>query len=58
MSGIFGIMMMFLPTSIVLVAGLKYFNISYTEWLKNIWKYLLEALFILMLVVIIVTLLI
>jgi len=57
-TGLFGIMMMVLPTSIVLVAGLKYFDIEYTAWLKAIWKYLLEALAILLLVVIIVMMII
>ncbi len=57
-TGIHGIAMMVLPTSIVLVAGLKYFGISYTEWLKKIWKYVLEALAVLLLIVIIVAALI
>lgn len=57
-TGLYGIMMMFLPTSIMLIAGLRYFGISYTEWLKKIWKYLLEALVVLILIVIIVTALI
>ena len=57
-TGIFGIMMMVLPTSVMLVAGLKYFNVSYTEWLKKIWLYLLEALVVLIVVAIIVTMMI
>lgn len=57
-TGIHGILMMLLPTSIILIAGLKYFEISYAEWFKRIWKYLLEALAVLMLIVIIVTILI
>ena len=57
-TGIYGIMMMILPSSVILVAGLKYFGISYTDWLKKIWLYILEALVILILVVVIVTMLI
>ncbi len=57
-TGIYGLAMMVLPTSIVLVAGLKYFDISYTEWLKRMWKYLLCALAILLLIVLIVAALI
>lgn len=57
-TGIFGIMMMILPTSVMLVAGLKYFDVSYTEWLKKIWLYILEALVIVVIVAIIVTMMI
>lgn len=38
------ILMMVLPTSLVLVGGLSYFEISYKDWLKNSWKYLLVIL--------------
>lgn len=39
-----GLVMLIAPTSVILVAGLKYLDISYTEWFKNVWKYLLLAL--------------
>ena len=42
--GIYGLVMFVAPTSVILVAGLRYFDVSYKEWLKNIWKYLLIAL--------------
>ena len=57
-TGIFGIMMMVLPTSVMLVAGLKYFDVSYTEWLKKTWLYIVEALVVLIVVAIIVTMMI
>ena len=38
----FGIMMFILPVSITLIGGLKYLNISYKEWIKYIWKFLLQ----------------
>lgn len=41
-----GFVMLVAPTSIILVAGLSFLNISYTEWLKNIWKYMLFAFLI------------
>lgn len=41
-----GIVMMIIPTSILLVGGLAYMKISYKEWFKYIWKYLLEVLVI------------
>lgn len=38
----FGIMMMVLPVSIALIGGLKYLNVSYKDWIKYIWKFLLQ----------------
>ena len=49
---IHGFVMLIAPTSLLLVAGLKYLDISYTEWLKNIWKYLLVAFLLIVLVTI------
>lgn len=54
--GIHGLVMLIAPTSVILVAGLKYFDISYTEWFKNIWKYLLIALLAIIIVIIIMIL--
>ena len=34
--------MLILPVSVVLVAGLKFLNVSYKEWIKYIWKLLLQ----------------
>lgn len=53
-TAIHGLMMMVLPTSIALVAGLKLFDVKYTEWFKKIWLYLVEALVVIILVAIIV----
>lgn len=39
-----GLVQLISPTSVLLVAGLSYLNISYKEYLKNIWKYFLCAL--------------
>ena len=38
----FGVMMFILPVSITLIGGLKYLNISYKEWIKYIWKFLVQ----------------
>ncbi len=57
MQMIHGLVMLIAPTSIILVAGLRYLNISYTEWFKNIWKYLLIALAIIVMFVILLLLL-
>ncbi len=55
---IYSIFMMILPTSIILVAGLSMLNISYKEWVKYIWKFLLEILLIVILISVILTLLV
>lgn len=49
----YGFTMLFAPTSVVLMATLSYLGVSYKEWLKNIWKLLLE-LFIVLLIVFII----
>lgn len=38
----FGIMMLVLPVSIALIGGLKYLNVSYKDWIKYIWKFLIQ----------------
>ena len=38
----FGIMMFILPVSIMLIGGLKYLEVSYKEWIKYIWKFLIQ----------------
>lgn len=40
----YGLVMLVAPTSAVLMVTLSYLNISYKEWLKNIWKLALELL--------------
>lgn len=44
MQAVYGICSLIVPTSVMLVMGLKYMDISYKEWFKNAWKLLL-ALF-------------
>ncbi len=39
---IYGITMLFAPTSVVLMTTLSYLNVTYKEWFKSIWKLLLE----------------
>lgn len=52
----YGLTMLVAPTSLILMGTLAYLGISYKEWLKNIWKLLLELFIILLLVFIILTL--
>ncbi|MDD3049405.1 MAG: hypothetical protein PHQ89_05510 [Bacilli bacterium] len=51
-----GLVCLVAPTSVILVAGLTYLNVSYKEWLKNIWKYLLIAFIIILVILIIMAL--
>ena len=39
----FGVMMFVLPVSVLLIGGLKYLNVSYKEWIKYIWIFLLQV---------------
>lgn len=41
---IHGIVQIIVPTSVMLVIGLKYFDISYKKWLKQIYKFILLVL--------------
>ncbi|MBR2832866.1 MAG: hypothetical protein IKE75_00235 [Bacilli bacterium] len=47
---IYGLGMMIFPTSIVLIAGLSYFDVSYKKWIKYIWKFALIALLAILIV--------
>jgi len=38
---IFALISVFVPTSIFLMAGLKYLDLPYKEWIKFIWKFIL-----------------
>lgn len=58
LQGINGLVMLLSPTSILLIAGLTYNDISYKEWIKHIYKYALIALGILIVVTFILTTLI
>lgn len=51
---IHGLVQLIAPTSVILVAGLTYFKVSYTKWLKNIWK-LLVGLLVIVIIIIILT---
>jgi uncharacterized ion transporter superfamily protein YfcC len=51
-----GLVMFVAPTSILLISGLAYFKISYKEWLQYIWKFLIKALLISIVVLIIMML--
>ena len=54
---VYAIGMMIFPTSVVLIAGLSLFDVSYKEWIKYIWKFILITFLLVLLVCGILTLL-
>ena len=52
----YGLAMLVVPTSLVLMGTLSYLKISYKEWWKIIWKLALELFVILLIVFIILAL--
>ena len=47
---VYGLTMLVAPTSVILIGTLTYLDVSYTQWLKHIWKLFLELLVILVVV--------
>ena len=52
----YGLSVLVMPTSLILMGVLSYLNVTYKEWLKNIWKLLLELFVILLIIFIILAL--
>ncbi len=50
-----GITLFLAPTSIMLLLGIEYLNISYKEWIKAAWKLILELFIIAIIIILIVT---
>ena len=51
---IYGLCSLIVPTSVMLVMGLKYMDISYKEWFKNSWKLLLTLLVVVTIAILII----
>jgi len=51
----FGLALLITPASAILLMGLSYCNVTYKDWFKYIWKYLLIMFFIIVAVMLIVT---
>jgi C4-dicarboxylate anaerobic carrier. len=49
----YGLASMFAPSSAILLIGLSYLGITYKEWMKYIWKFVL-AMFIVILVLMVI----
>ncbi len=52
----YGFAAIFAPTSVILMCTLAYLGVSYKDWLKNIWKLLLELFIVLLIIFIILAL--
>ncbi len=48
---IHGFMMLILPVSVILIAGLAYMKVSFKEWFKYIWKFLLALLVVIVIAI-------
>ena len=46
----YGFTMLFAPTSIVLMGTLSFLGVSYKEWIKSVWKLLVELLVVLLII--------
>lgn len=53
---VYGIGMLIFPTSVVLIAGLSYFDVSFKNWFKYIWKFVLAMFLIVLVLCLILTL--
>ncbi len=53
---VYGVTMLVAPTSAILVGTLAYLEIPYTQWIKHIWKLVVELLVILIVIFFILTL--
>ena len=53
---IYGLTSLFAPTSLILMATLSYLKVNYLDWLKTVWKLLLELFVVLLIVFIILAL--
>ncbi len=56
LQSIYGLMMMILPTSLVLVSGLSMLGVSFREWIKYIWRFVAQLLVIVLIISVILVL--
>ena len=50
----YGLTLLFAPTSSMLLLGLEYLGVPYKEWLKSSWKLILELLAIIFIIILVV----
>ncbi len=54
---LYGVVQIVGPTSLLLIVGLSYLEVPYKEWLKYIWRFIVELLIVILIVLMIVSLL-
>lgn len=54
---LYGLVQIIGPTSVLLLAGLSYLEVPYKSWLKYIWRFVVELLIVIIVVLMIVSLL-
>lgn len=54
---VYSVGMIIFPTSVLLIAGLSYFDVKFKDWFKYIWKFALVAFILILLVCCILTVL-
>lgn len=54
---LYGLVQLVGPTSILLIVGLSYLEVPYKSWLKYIWRFIVELLIVILVVLMIVSLL-
>lgn len=50
---VYGLAMLIAPTSVILLATLAYTDVSYTNWMKAVWKLFLELLALVLIILVI-----
>ncbi len=53
---LYGLVQLVGPTSILLIAGLSYLEVPYKTWLKYIWRFIVELLILILIVLMVVSL--
>jgi len=51
----YGLASFFVPSSVVLLVGLSYLDITYKDWMKYIWKFLIAMLLIIVVIMLIIS---
>ena len=51
----YGLLQFFIPTSILLALGLTYTKVSYKDWMKHIWRFVLGMLCVLLIIFIFIS---
>ncbi len=54
---LYGLVQIVGPTSLLLIVGLSYLEVPYKTWLKYIWRFIVELLIVIIILLMIVSLL-